>query len=478
MASSLILNRQKTGLLLGTGLFLLALLAIPDSAMPAASRNVAAVALLMGTLWVTEAIPIPITSLLPIILFPLLDVMPVSVATSQYANHIVFLFLGGFWIAAAIERCKLHRRIALHVLLLVGSSADRVILGFMAATAFLSMWLSNTATTMMMLPIAMAVLSKIGTKSNTEFHRSLMLGIAYAASIGGVATLIGTPPNAVLAGIAEKTIGIAIPFWKWFLFGLPLSLIMLGICWFFLTRVYSKLNNQDIGHAGETIACELTELGSITRAEQRVLMVFSSVAFLWIFKGILPFSWADRLSDSMIAIAGAFALFVIPCSADKKSMLLDWQTAKNIPWDILILFGGGFALAQGFQQSGLMEWIGLQLEFVHAMHWIVLVITVTVITIFMTEMTSNTATATILLPIVAGIALAAGHNALIPMVSTALAASFAFMLPVATPPNAIVFSSRQITIAEMIHAGIWMNLTGIVLIVIFVSVIFPVIWKV
>lgn len=464
-------------LALGTGLFIAVLFGIPDSVMPTQANRVAAVAVLMAVLWITEAIPIPATALLPTVLFPLLYVMPIEAATANYAHHLVFLFLGGFWIAAAVERCSLHRRIALHVLSLIGSRQDRIVLGFMLATAFLSMWLSNTATTMMMLPIAMAVTTRLGTDSHTPFGRSLMLGIAYSASIGGVATLIGTPPNAVLAGIVEKTLSIPISFGQWMLFGLPLSAVMLVICWLYLTRVIARLAGLEGVHGAQMIDAERDALGRMSTAERRVLLIFSTVAVLWVFKGLVPVAAVNSISDSTVAMAGALLLFVLRDGDESNRALLDWAAAARIPWDVLLLFGGGFALAQGFQQSGLAEWIGQQLDFLRHVHWLVLLLVVACVTIFLTEVTSNTATASLLLPIVAGLATAAGHDALQPMVATALAASFAFMLPVATPPNAIVFASRQVAIPEMARAGIWMNLVGIAVIGLFVSLLWPLLWS-
>lgn len=474
--SALKCHRRAICLTVGIVASLLVMFWVPEDAMPTSANRVAAVAVLMALLWITEAIPIPATALLPVVLFPVLGVMPIEDATANYANHLVFLFLGGFWIAAAVERSELHRRIALHVLGLVGDRQDRIIFGFMAATAFLSMWLSNTATTMMMLPIAMAVASRLDGAARTPFGRSLMLGIAYAASIGGVGTLIGTPPNAVLAGIVEKTQGISIGFGQWMQFGVPLALVMLLICWWYLTHINARLAAFGSGQGMQMIAQERAGLGTMCRAERRVLLVFSTVAALWVGKGLAPWSWLNSLNDSTIAMAGALTLFVIPAGTDDRSSLLNWESAVRIPWDVLILFGGGFALAQGFQQSGLTEWIGQQLDFLQQVHWFVLVIGVAVVTIFLTEMTSNTATASMLLPVVAGLAAAAGQDAFAPMVATALAASFAFMLPVATPPNAIVFASRQVTIAEMARAGIWMNLIAIVLIAAFVAFVLPWVW--
>jgi len=470
------MNAKQGWLLSGIVLFVLTLLLVPGSSMPESANRVAAVAVLMAVLWISEAIPIATTALIPVVLFPLLGVMPVAAATANYAHHLVFLFLGGFWIATAVERSQLHRRIALQVLRRVGARQDRIVFGFMAATAFLSMWLSNTATTMMMLPIAMAVACRLDAEAHTPFGRSLMLGIAYGASIGGVGTLIGTPPNAVLAGIVEKTQGISIGFGQWMQFGVPLAVSMLLICWWYLTRVAARLGNAQNPQGTQMIADELAALGGMKPPERRVLLIFGGVACLWVFKGLLPWPWLNAVSDSTVAIAGALALFVTPAGGGRHGALLDWEGAAKIPWDVLILFGGGFALAQGFQQSGLTEWIGQQLDFLQHVHWFVLVLAVALVTIFLTELTSNTATASMLLPIVAGLAAAAGQDALAPMVATALAASFAFMLPVATPPNAIVFASRQVTIPEMARAGIWMNLIGIGLIALFVASVMPWVW--
>jgi sodium-dependent dicarboxylate transporter 2/3/5 len=331
----------------GTCALLLAF-TVPESAMPPAAARVAAVAILMAALWITEAIPIPATALLPVVLFPVLDVMPVAATTANYANHLVFLFLGGFLIAAAVQRCGLHRRIALALLRRVGERQDRMVLGFMAATGLLSMWLSNTATAMMMLPIALAVTAQTGHGTRSDFGRALMLGIAYSASIGGVATLIGTPPNAVLAGIVEKTQGVQIGFAQWLAFGFPLAAIMLLICWWYLTRVATSLAGRAFDADSGLLAEELASPGPIRRSERRVLAVFGTVAFLWVFRPLLPWDWLAGLSDSTIAVAGAIALFALPSGDDDKGPLLDWSTAAGIPWDVLILFGGGFALAEGF----------------------------------------------------------------------------------------------------------------------------------
>ncbi len=470
------MHRKQVGLVSGIFIFTGILFFMPETTLSTAERNVSAIAAMMATFWMTEALPIAVTALLPIILFPLLGVTGISEVSQSYSHKLIFLFLGGFWIAAAIEHSGAHQRIALTILRLVGARMDRIILGFMAATAFLSMWLSNTATTMMILPIAMAVIARAAETDNT-FGRSLMLGIAYSASIGGVATLIGTPPNAVLAGVAENMLGISIPFWKWMLFGVPVSVTMFIICWWYLTHLATALHQRSIGQVStEFLHQELKALGNISRSERRVLSVFLGVAGLWIFKSLLPFQWLNDLDDSVIAISGALCLFIIPTGEKSGEFLMDWTKARQIPWEILILFGGGFALATGFQTTGLTQSIGLQLSLLQSMHWIILIGVITLVTIFLTEVTSNTATASMLLPVVAGIAGGTGENALVPMVATAVAASFAFMLPVATPPNAIVFASRQITIGEMARAGVWMNLLGALLIILGVRFLIPIVW--
>ncbi len=472
-------RRQRIGLLLGPGLFLL-LLALPaPEGMPAEGMRVAAVTALMAVFWITEAIAIPATALIPIALFPLLGVTSAAKVTGAYANHLIYLFMGGFLIAMAIEKWHLHKRIALHTVRLVGVTPNRVVLGFMLATAFLSCWISNTATAMLMVTIGMAVLHQIlGTEeeqdeSRRNFATALMLGIAYAASIGGVASLIGTPPNAILAGVMEKQYGYTIGFAEWMLFAAPLSIVMLALAWFYLTRFAFRSELAELPGGKQVIHEQLNRLGKMSRQERRVLLVFMFVVSAWLFRGLLDIDALKNVQDSTVAIFGALLLFVIPADLKKGEFLLDWQTAVRIPWDIIILFGGGFALAEGFSASGLTGWLGEQLSLLHGTELIVLVLVVVLLVIFLTEVTSNTATASLLLPVMAGFALAADVPPLTLMASVALSASFAFMLPVATPPNAIVFASRMVTIPQMAKAGIWMNLIGTLMITLFVILVLP-----
>jgi len=470
------------GLFLGPLLFVI-FLALPQPAdMPPGSMQVAAVAILMATYWMSEAIPIPATALLPIVFFPLLDIMPTSQVTLSYGHHLIFLFMGGFLIAVTIEKWNLHKRIALRTILLVGVSANQIILGFMLATAFLSAWISNTATAMMMVTIGLAVIKqakKESATSNTSLHQhsnfstALMLGIAYSASIGGIATLIGTPPNAILAGVIESNFNYTIGFAQWMAFGVPLSICMLIICWFYLTRIAFHAEFDELPGGKKSIHTQLQKLGPMSGAEKKVSLVFVLVAIGWLARGLIDMPALQSVKDSSIAIAGALLLFIIPNDFKKAEFLLDWQTAKTIPWDIMILFGGGFALANGFASSGLTEWMANQLVSLQGMNLIVIVFMIVLLVIFLTEITSNTATSSLLLPVIGAFAVALNIHPLNLMVAVAIAASFAFMLPVATPPNAIVFSSRQITIPQMAKAGIWLNIIGSLMITLFVIFYLP-----
>jgi len=470
-----------TGLLLGPALFLLILLLPLPAGMTPQGLSVAAVTALMAMWWITEAIPIPATALLPILLFPVLGILSGADVTRAYGHHLIYLFLGGFLIAVTMEKWHLHHRIALHTIRIVGVTPNRIVLGFMLATAFLSMWISNTAATMMMVTIATAVLHEVAHEVDREpgrlqFGTALMLGIGYAASIGGIATLIGTPPNAILAGVVEKTYGYNISFVEWMSFGLPLSVVMLAITWFYLTRIVFRSEVQHLPGGQELIQRQLARLGPMSREEKYVTAVFCTVALLWVLRGLFRPAGLEMITDSTIAIAGALALFMIPVNLKKREFLLDWETAVTIPWDIIILFGGGFALAQGFSESGLTLWLAEQLSVLQGVDILVIIAAVVLLVIFLTEVTSNTATASLLLPVMGALALAIDVHPFGLMVAAVTAASFAFMLPVATPPNAIVFSSRCVTIQQMVRAGIWLNLVGVLLITGFVYFVLPLVW--
>lgn len=482
-------RKQTIGLIAGLCLFALTLLTPATESLSAPARHVLAVALLMASWWISEAIPIAATALLPILLFPLLGVMPGNEVTQPYAHHLIYLFLGGFLIAVTIEKWNLHKRIALHTIILVGVSPNRIILGFMLATAGLSMWISNTAATMMMITIGLAVLKQVSNEieqdpslqidtrpQHFQFGIALMLGIAYAASIGGIATLIGTPPNAILAAIIEEQFATPISFGKWMLFALPLSITLLFACWLYLTRFAFNNDIKILPGGKQAILEDLQQLGNMSRQEQCVLAVFICVALSWIGRGIFDIEQFAYITDSTIAMAGALVLFIIP--AGKGEFLLDWKTASRIPWDILILFGGGFALAKGFIDSGLTEVIAMQLQGLQDFNVIWLLVATIAVVIILTEITSNTATASMFLPVVAALAIAVSIHPYCLMAAVALAASCAFMLPVATPPNAIAYSSRYFTITQMTRTGIWMNLIGMALISLFIIFYMPVAWNI
>lgn len=491
MYNLLITHRKTFGLCLGVTLFITILLLPVPASMQTQAMGVLAVTALMASWWITEAIPIPATALVPIVLFPALGVMPASQVTLPYANHLIYLFLGGFLIAVTIERWNLHRRIALHTIQLVGVTPNRIILAFMLATAALSMWISNTAAAMMMLTIGLAVLKQIGARVDAlpepstdvssdqcRFGTSLMLGIGYAASLGGIATLIGTPPNAILAGVIEGQFGIEINFLNWLLFALPLALIMLFITWVYLTRIAFPCGIGGLPGGREMIRRQLIDLGPISRQERMVLAVFITVALLWMGRGLIGAERLPNIKDSTIAMGGALLLFILPANIKAGEFLLDWRTAVKIPWDILILFGGGFALAQGFSDSGLTHAIATQLRVLQGSHILLVIAAITTVVIFLTEITSNTATASLFLPVMGALAIAMQVHPLGLMIAATIAASFAFMLPVATPPNAIIFSSRYVTIQQMAKTGIWLNFIGIILISLFITLILPRVWGV
>jgi sodium-dependent dicarboxylate transporter 2/3/5 len=475
---------QRYGLILGPVAFVVLLLMPAPETLGVAGWRTAAVATLMAIWWMTEAIPIPATALLPLGLFPALGVLSPAAAAAPYANEVIFLFMGGFLLAVTMEKWGLHKRIALGIMAFVGTSPNRLVLGFMLATGFLSMWISNTATAAMMLPIAIAVGEMFRPQDQEgtyEFGIALMLGVAYASSIGGVATLIGTPPNAVLAGAASELLDYEIGFVQWMGVGLPVAAILLPITWLLLTRVLYPPGDLR-GDAASIINDERSGLGAASRGEKITGVVFVLTAFAWIFRTEKSFgdvtipgvaTWAPGIADSTIAIIAATLLFVLPVNWRKAEFALDWDTARRIPWGILVLFGGGLSLARAMDESGLAAWIGGAVAVLGDVPAIVIVAAVVTLIVFLTEVTSNTATATMAMPVMAGAAVGLGIDPLLPMTAAALAASMAFMLPVATPPNAIVFASGYLTIPQMARAGFWLNWISIVLITTLGSLLIP-----
>lgn len=474
---------QNIGLILGPLLFFIILFFIAPASMPKEATAVLASTVWIATWWITEAIPIPATSLLPIILFPLTGAVEGSV-TGSYADNTIFLFLGGFFIAIAMEKWNLHRRIALNIILLVGTSTQRIILGFMVATGFLSMWISNTATAMMMMPIGLAVIAhvneslKLSPMKQTNFGKAIMLGIAYAASIGGVGTLIGTPPNTIFVGVVKKIYDVEISFATWMLFGVPLATILLFGVWFYLIKVAFPLKDlKELPGGKGIIQNQKVELGKMSLEEKLVLVVFTFTALMWMTRTFIPLSiFQDRVDDTMIAITAAVILFLLPSKQAKGGTLLNWKDSKNIPWGVLLLFGGGLAIADGFKQSGLALWIGEQLTVLQGVNLIVVLLVVVTLVLFLTEVTSNTATATMMFPIMASFAAAIGVHPYGLMIAAGVAASCAFMLPVATPPNAVVFGSGYLKITDMIKAGFWINFACIFIITAAIYYYLPIAW--
>jgi len=461
----------RIGLLLGPLVFAGMLLLPAPAGMNPEAKRVAAVALLMAMWWMTEALPLPATSLLPIVLFPVLGVMSTANATAPYANHVIFLYIGGFMIALAMQRWGLHRRIALAIVEVVGTAPRQLVLGFMLATGFISAWLSNTATVMMMMPIGIAILSLLEGERRGPLGVALMLGIAYAASIGGVATLIGTPPNAIFAAAAAELVGRKVGFGQWMLVGVPTAAVLLLVAWFVLARVLFRLPGSSTDHrAREIVRRQRAALGRMSIPERAVAAVFALTALLWIvldpkqigdvtIPGIT--TYLPMITDSSIAVAGALVLFVFPASMERRTFVLDWEWASKLPWGVLLLFGGGLSLARGFETSGLAAWIGDQVTNFSALPTIGLVAVTAILFVFLSELASNTAIATMGMPVMAGVAAGVGADPLVLMAVATLASSLAFMMPAGTPPNAIVFGTGRITIGQMARAGFWLNLITI-----------------
>ncbi len=456
------------GLIGGIFVFFIILTLTPPEGMNITAWHTTAVALLMAVFWITEALPLYVTALIPIILFPVLKISTMHQTTAPFGHPLIFLFLGGFLLAEGIQKWGLHKRIALKIIKFIGVSPKKIIAGFMLASAFLSMWISNTATALMMLPIGLSVISVIKSSGGLEekdyrnFSVALLLSIAYACSIGGITTLIGTPPNALMSAFMLETYHVEIGFAKWMLIGLPFTIISLPITYLLLTRVIFKLNIQ-INFNKSIIENEIKIIGKISREERTVQLVFLITALLWIVRPFLS-KYIYGISDSGIAILGAFVLFIIPST--KGSAILEWKDSKRIYWGILILFGGGLSLAQGIKNSGLSEWIANTVLGSGEIPLTLMIILLTTAIIFLTELTSNTATTAAFLPIIASIGVGMGINPLQFVVPATIAASCAFMLPVATPPNAIIFSSNEVTIKDMTRAGILLNIIFVVVIVI------------
>ena len=465
--------QKKIGFILGPLTFITLMLIGPFEGLSHSAHSILSSTLWIAIWWITETIPIAATALIPIVLFPLSGGLDLSATTASYGHKFVFLYLGGFLIAIGIEKWNLHKRIAINIISFIGVDARRVILGFMLATAFLSMWISNTATSVMMLPIGIAIIKQLS--ENKTFGKALMLGIAYSASIGGVATLIGTPPNLVLAGVVSEIYGHEITFSQWFLFGFPISIMLLFFCWIYLTRVAYKFESKCFLGGNTEIKRLKKELGPISYEEKLVAIVFTLAGLCWISRSFFLQKILPSLDDTIIAICFGLLLFILP-SKQKATALLSWKDTINLPWGIIILFGGGMALAKAFEISGLALWLGELMTSFSVLPLFLLILLLIAAVNFLTEITSNLATTAMLLPVLAPLALEINIHPFGLMVGAAVAASCAFMLPVATPPNAVVFGSGYLKIQDMVARGVIMNIFSIILITLIVYIILPIVW--
>lgn len=474
-------NKKYTGLVIGFLLFLFILLFTDLEPGKPEITSTCAIAVLMAVWWVTESIPLSITALLPVILFPLLGILDGKEISKAYFNHIIFIFIGGFIMALAMEKWNLHKRIALKILLWVGVSPGRILFGCMLATSVLSMWISNTATAMMMIPIVTSIIIKIeeslSKKELLSYATGLLLGIAYSASVGGIATIVGTPPNLICVRMLNILYADApeILFNQWLLFAFPLTVVMFIIIWLILKLSYvKKIKITNLSR--ESIKSQYDNIGKSSYEERIVFILFIILALLWITRPGFKFNsfsipgWdllfkqSKYINDGTVAVLIAVILFIIPAKSDRAKRLMDWETANKIPWNIVILFGGGFALAMGFEKSGLSLWLANQLTGSLNITPFIYVLLIVALMTFLTELTSNTASTQMLLPVFASIAVGLKLNPMIFMVPVTLAASFAFMLPTATPPNAIIFGTNRVSINNMIRTGFVINIVGIILV--------------
>jgi sodium-dependent dicarboxylate transporter 2/3/5 len=474
--------RQWSGWFIGPALLLVTLLLPPPEGLSVEGWRTAGVAMLMATWWISESLPIPATALLPLVLLPALGLNDIRAASSPYANPLIFLFLGGFVIALAMQRWNLHRRVALALIGLMGTRPRGIVAGFLLAAALVSMWVSNTATALMMLPIAISVVQLVPESSRDQpqsraFATALVLAVAYGATTGGMATLIGTPPNALLAGYVTETYGLHLGFAQWMLIGLPVTLIGLPIVYLVLTRVAFRLPSQEMPGMRDLMRDQRGTLGRLSYPEAAVAVVFALTATCWVFHPLLKDQAGQpllpMLSDTTIAIAGALALFVIPVNLGKGEFIMDWEHARQLPWDVLILFGGGLSLASVIERHGLAGYLGSLFGGMDAWPVVLSLAAICFGILMLTELTSNTATAATFLPITGAIAMGIGQSPLFFLIPTALAANCSYMMPVGTPPNAIVFGSGMVRLPDMARTGLLLNLLFVPLIVLLVLLLGP-----
>ena len=441
----------------GLGFFLVTMMMPPPEGLTETGWRTLGGAVLMGAFWISEILPFAVTALLPLVLFPAAGIATVGAAAAPFSNPVIYLFLGGILIALAMESSNLHSRIALRIIGVAGVGRRAVVGGFLMAAFFVSMWGNNTAVAVMMLPIALSVLRLFQQENDHAFAPALLLAVAYGASIGGMSTLVGTAPNAILAGFLEETQGIHLSFLGWMILALPVSLILAFVAWLVLTRLAHRVPSDPLPGGHELLRREHEALGPMSREEKTVASVFFITASLWIARGFLE-QWLPWLNDTTIAMAGGISLFLLPARRGSPEKILTWSQAQKIPWEVLILIGGGLSLAAAIQKNGVAEWIG---AFASHIGWLPaagLMFLVVLLIVWLTEITSNAATTSTFLPIAAAMAVAIGQPPVMISAAVALSSSCAFMLPVATPPNAIVFGSGLVTIHQMMRTGVWLNI--------------------
>lgn len=501
---------RKIGLVSGPLLFVL-IINSPIDGLSFEAKVVLGTAILMSAWWVSEALPIYVTALIPVVIFPAFSITTLGETAAKYADRIIFLFLGGFILAKAIEKTGLHKRFALTILHYFGTNPRHIVAAFIIVTGFLSAWMSNTATAMLMIPIAAAVVTQVqDEKRRSSFAICLMLSVAYAASLGGMATLIGTPPNAVFASLSKSILDVDVTFSQWMLVGMPVSAASLFVLWVYMVNFGAKIDQNPLMEEKSLISRKLAELGKINRDEKLVATVFAATALAWITRGLLWKDFLPMVDDSMIAIVAALSLFVIPAAAARRngrpdespnqkkadsslikgsenrassselihgSALLDWESAVKIPWGVLLLIGGGLALAEGFSATGLDEQIAKNLSFLGDVNYIVIILAVVAITILAGEIISNTATAALIIPVAASLATSLSINPMLLMMPVAVSASYGFIMPVGTPPNAIAFATGHVTAQKMARAGLPLDLIGIALVTVMTAVLVPLVWN-
>ena len=496
-------NKINTiGLILGPLIFLIIFVIDLSNFLSYEAKIVLATTLWMSVWWITEAIPIYITSLIPIVIFPTLSITDLGETSISYVDRIIFLFLGGFVIAKAIEVTKLHERFALNILSFIGTKPKNIIAGFIIVTSFLSAWMSNTATAMLMIPIAFSIILQIKkSKERDNFAVCLLLAIAYSASIGGMATLIGTPPNAIFASLSSELADINVSFFKWMIVAMPISAISLFILWLYLVNIGSKISNIPIIGEKRMISQKLKLLGKMNFDEKVVILIFSITAIAWITRGILWKDFFPMIDDTTIVLITAIILFIIPSRINKvqaqnndqnnakfenvttqkehqsRKTILNWTDAVRIPWGVLLLIGGGLALADAFEKSGLDKFVASNLTFLKNMPIFLVILIIVSVTIFASEIISNTATAALFIPIAFSLSQTLSIDPLLLMVPIAIATSYGFIMPVGTPPNAIVFSTGHVTTKKMFKAGLPLDIIGIIIVSLLTAILIQLAWS-